>query len=103
MMTDLSRDHFSRPLGSSSRGAQADLEATESDSDENGGAPAAQRGRQFFFFLIYSFLLALILEQFYYFIHKTFVCIASKTLVPSVWHFIFLLLNTTSYIYLNLF
>uniref|UniRef100_A0A2N9GUC3 Aminotransferase-like plant mobile domain-containing protein n=1 Tax=Fagus sylvatica TaxID=28930 RepID=A0A2N9GUC3_FAGSY len=36
MMTDLSRDHFSRPPGSSSRGAQADLEATEFDSDEDG-------------------------------------------------------------------
>jgi hypothetical protein len=57
MMTDLSRDRFSRPLGSSSRGGQADPKATESDSDVDGGAPAVQRGRQFlcccmiFFFL----------------------------------------------------
>uniref|UniRef100_A0A2N9G550 Aminotransferase-like plant mobile domain-containing protein n=1 Tax=Fagus sylvatica TaxID=28930 RepID=A0A2N9G550_FAGSY len=47
MMTKLSRDCFSRPPGSSSRGAQADPEAIESDSDEDGGAPATQRGRHF--------------------------------------------------------
>jgi hypothetical protein len=47
MMTKLSRDRFSRPPGSSSRGAQADPEAIESDSDEDGGAPATQRGRHF--------------------------------------------------------
>ncbi len=40
MMVDLSWDRFSRPPGSSSRGAQADLEATEFDSDEDGGAHA---------------------------------------------------------------
>jgi hypothetical protein len=39
MMTNLSRDHFSRPPGSSSRGAQADPDATEDDSDDD--APAA--------------------------------------------------------------
>ncbi len=47
MMTDLSRDCFSRLPGSSSRGAQVDPEATKSDSDEDGGAPAAQRGKHF--------------------------------------------------------
>jgi hypothetical protein len=44
----------------------------------------------------FFFLFALIPERFYHFTHKTFICIVSKTLVPSVWHFIFLLLNTTS-------
>ncbi len=41
MMIDMSQDRFSRPPGSSSRGAQADLEVAESDSDEDGGALAA--------------------------------------------------------------
>ena len=47
MMTDLSRDYFSRLPGSSNEGAQADPEATKSDSDEDGGAPTAQRGKHF--------------------------------------------------------
>ena len=47
MMTDLSRDYFSRLPGSSNKGAQADLEATKSDSDEDGGASTAQRGKHF--------------------------------------------------------
>jgi hypothetical protein len=47
MMMDLSRDRFSRALRSSSRGAQANPEATESDSDEDDGAPVAQKGRHF--------------------------------------------------------
>jgi hypothetical protein len=62
MMTDLSLDHFSRPLGSSSRGAQADPEAIESDNDEDGGAPAAQRGRQFFFFFFFNLFLFYLLS-----------------------------------------
>ncbi len=40
-MTNLSQDRFSRPPGSSNRGAQDDLEATESDSDKDGGALVA--------------------------------------------------------------
>ncbi len=47
MMMDLSRDRFSRASRSSSRGAQANPEATESDSDEDDGAPVAQKGRHF--------------------------------------------------------
>ena len=47
MMTNLFEDHFSRPPESNSRGAQADPKATESDSDENGCAPTAQKGRHF--------------------------------------------------------
>uniref|UniRef100_A0A2N9HPA5 Uncharacterized protein n=1 Tax=Fagus sylvatica TaxID=28930 RepID=A0A2N9HPA5_FAGSY len=45
MMMDLSRDRFSRPPGSSSRGAQADPDATKTDNDDDSGAPATQRGR----------------------------------------------------------
>jgi hypothetical protein len=44
MMTDLSRECFSRPPGSSSRGAQVDLDATETNRDDDDGAPAAQKG-----------------------------------------------------------
>jgi hypothetical protein len=43
MMTDYSRSYFSRPPGSSSRGAQADLKAIDPEDDDD--APAAQRGR----------------------------------------------------------
>ena len=32
---DNSREHFSRPPGSSSRGAQADLDATDFDDDDD--------------------------------------------------------------------
>ena len=45
MMTDLSRDRLFRPPRSSSRAAQADLDATEDDNDDDDGAPVAQRGR----------------------------------------------------------
>ena len=45
MMTDLSRDRFSRPLGSSSRGVQVDPDATDLEDDDDDDAPAAQRGR----------------------------------------------------------
>ena len=111
MMTDLSRDRLFRPPRSSSRGAQADLDATEDDNDDDDGAPVAQRGRygwcwcmvSFFCFCLFFPYLLSFQNNFIIFIHKTFVCIVFKTLVPSVWHFIFWLLNTTSYIYLDLF
>uniref|UniRef100_A0A2N9HN27 Uncharacterized protein n=1 Tax=Fagus sylvatica TaxID=28930 RepID=A0A2N9HN27_FAGSY len=45
MMTDLSRGCFSRPLESSSRGAQADPDATKTDNDDDSGAPTTQRRR----------------------------------------------------------
>ena len=45
MMTDLSRDRFSRPLGNSSRGVQVDPDATDLENDDDDDAPAAQRGR----------------------------------------------------------
>uniref|UniRef100_A0A2N9IDX9 Uncharacterized protein n=1 Tax=Fagus sylvatica TaxID=28930 RepID=A0A2N9IDX9_FAGSY len=35
MMMDYSREHFSRPPGSSSKGAQADLDATDFDDDDD--------------------------------------------------------------------
>uniref|UniRef100_A0A2N9EBK2 Aminotransferase-like plant mobile domain-containing protein n=1 Tax=Fagus sylvatica TaxID=28930 RepID=A0A2N9EBK2_FAGSY len=41
MMMDLSRDRLFRPPRSSSRGAQADLDATEDDNDDDDGAPVA--------------------------------------------------------------
>jgi hypothetical protein len=44
IMTNLSRDSFSKPLGSSSRGAQADLDATDLEDDDD-DALEAQRGR----------------------------------------------------------
>jgi hypothetical protein len=44
MMTNLSRECFSRPRGSSSRGTQVYLDATETNRDDDDGAPAAQKG-----------------------------------------------------------
>jgi hypothetical protein len=44
IMTNLSRDNFSKPLRSSSRGAQADLDATDLEDDDD-DALEAQRGR----------------------------------------------------------
>ena len=43
-MTYLSRERFSRPPGNSSRGTQVDLDAIETNSDDDDGAPTAQRG-----------------------------------------------------------
>jgi hypothetical protein len=45
MMTDLSRDCFSRSPGSSSKGAQADPDATDLGNDGDDDAPTTQRGR----------------------------------------------------------
>ena len=52
-----------------------------------------------FFFLLF----ALLPEQLISFIHKAFVYIIFITFAPLVWHFIFLLLTTTSCIYSDLF
>ncbi len=45
MMTDLSRDCFSRPPGNSNRGAQADPNATDLEDDGDDDAHVAQKGR----------------------------------------------------------
>ena len=108
-MMDLSRDRFSRASRSSSKGAQANPEATESDSDEDDGAPATQKGRHFFMlmhdFLFFYFLFIFLFFCFHsrtilFYYSQTFVCIASKTLVPLVWHFYLL---TSDYNFLHLF
>ncbi len=44
-MTDLSQDCFSRSPSSSSKGAQADPDATDLGNDGDDDAPTTQRGR----------------------------------------------------------